>query len=349
MNERWTVYYNHQHAQIFLSYLTTQSFGIGIRTDSIAVGYLIREVFPNSPGERAGLRAQDTIIRVDNSDVVGVAWSVVQAELLGDSGSTVVLRVKRLGDQVNVVVTRGDYNSPSVFVDSVDSAIAHIMVTGFFTKTNTPGGTAREFANALATTTWAAATILDLRQNGGGEISQCLGVISELLPAGTPVITMHERIYDQTADSSWFETHVDTSAGPGSGANRRLYLLVDSNTASASEMVVSALRGRDAVTIVGDTTFGKGRGQVICQGPDGVLARITCLTILPAGMSAASYDGIGIIPDRVTSAREALDEAIGMFEGTAAKRRPVPPGSDHKLSDVPRGRWLPLAVQWQRE
>lgn len=349
VDERWTAYYNHQYTQIFLSYLTTQRFGVGIRTDSIAAGYLIREVFPNSPGERAGLRALDTIIRVDNSAVVGASWSVVNAELQGDSGSTVVLRVKRPSDQVNVVVTRGEYTSPSVFVDSVDSAIAHITVTGFFTKTNIPGGTAREFANALAKTTWAAATILDLRQNGGGEVEQCMGVISELLPVGTPAITMHERMYDQTGDSSWFETHIDTSVGPGSGAYRRLYLLVDSNTASASEMVVAALRGRDAVTIVGDTTFGKGRGQVICQGPGEVLACITCLTILPVGTGAASYDEVGIVPDRVTSAREALDVAMGMFEGMAAKRRQVPPGRENRFGDVPRGRWMPLAVQWRRE
>ncbi|MBN1308242.1 MAG: hypothetical protein JXA18_10020, partial [Chitinispirillaceae bacterium] len=101
------------------------------------------------------------------------------------------------------------------------------------------------------------------------------------------------------------------------------YLLVDGGTASASEIMVSCLMQREGVTVIGDTTFGKGCGQILCEdGPEGVMAKITCMTLHPVGDDAVEYNKTGIAPDILSDSVDAVEVALTMIEEQApAKRR----------------------------
>ena len=324
VNEKWTVFMGPDEARWFAAQLTTtHEGGIGIRIDSVASGYLIKEVFPGSPGATAGLQAFDTIIRVDDLPVAGLSWEKFTGALSGSLGSEAVLRIRRADNQLKITVIRGVFTSPSVFVDSVDTATAMIILTGFFDETIMEGGSAAEFSKALDSTDWAKNTIIDLRQNGGGMVDQSRSIISELVPAGTPIVRVHMRDYDPETDSVFEADSTYYASGRGKASQRELFLLVDRYTASASEIMVSCLMARNKVTVVGERTYGKGRGQVVLWGPDSVLAKITCMTLTPADTNAPSYDTIGIDPDVFSDTLDAFDVALGLIDGSAgaAKRR----------------------------
>ncbi|MBN1309702.1 MAG: PDZ domain-containing protein, partial [Chitinispirillaceae bacterium] len=224
VHDSFTVFYSSEEVAWVMSQLSTTRGGIGILMDSATNGYLIRAVYAGSPGEKAGLRALDTVVRVGDASVAGMEVPALLDLLQGDIGTDVVLRVKRGGNYLNITVTRGTFTMPSVFTDTIDSATAMIRIEGFFQSTSAPGGSAEEFAEALGSTGWADQTIIDLRSNGGGYIEQSLRMLGELVEKGTPIIGYRQRGIDETTGRSVEVGDTIVAAGPGSAVNRELYL-----------------------------------------------------------------------------------------------------------------------------
>jgi C-terminal processing protease CtpA/Prc len=109
--------------------------------------------------------------------------------------------------------------------------------------------------------------------------------------------------------------------------------------------MVSCLMQRKDVTVIGDTTFGKGRGQVMLWGPDSVIAKVTCMTITPAGDDAVNYDGVGIAPDIIADTVDAFDVALSTIAGTApAKRLALRAGRGPGRCDARLHMGIPLAI-----
>ncbi|MGD9200136.1 MAG: S41 family peptidase [Chitinispirillia bacterium] len=347
VHEPYTVYFNSENAANLLSgYLSTESYGIGIRMEYVDRGYLIRNVFPDSPGEKAGLMPMDTILMVNGVSVQGMDLTEFKAILSGENNSTVVLSVKRGSDQINITVARGPFKTPTVFVEVVDSSVVSIKLTNFFLETNTPGGSAAEFAAVLDSTEWAEYIILDLRMNGGGLLGQCFDIVGMLVPPETEIITTRERQYNPETNESFITDRTYLAEGTGIAADRTIYVLVDSYTASASEILVSCIMQRPKVTVIGEVTFGKARGQIYSWGPDSVFAKVTFMTITPIGDSAVSYDSVGIIPDALATSEEAFDVALDIIYDTAvsAKRTVIPRKSRRLWCDVPLHHIEPKAL-----
>jgi|GEM_PF-1640413 len=338
VNEEWTVYFTKEQSLIFLSYLTTSTGGIGIYYDWTETGLRIREVFPDSPGKRAGLLAGDTIVEINQTPVSGMSLDSAGALLRGDLGDHKYLVVLRDTGAVAIEVVLGSYLAPSVFADSLDSSIAYISLTLFTSSSAYAGGSSAELRTALDRTGWAAYTILDLRGNPGGELGQCYDIAEEFVPAGTPVIRSEKRGIDSSysgRNRTYFgRTELDTHFTVNSGAalDRRIYVLVDEGTASAAEIIVSLVRdSRPDIKTVGVRTYGKGRAQVIfgigdnneLYLADSGLAKITYARLMP--LLGAPYDSIGIVPDVVIDeGADALDVAAGMIHaelGTAVSKR----------------------------
>lgn len=337
VNEPYTTFYTRDEARILASYLTTKTGGIGIRIDSVANGYLIKQVFAGSPGEEAGLLAGDIIIMVDQEAVAGISPSELVGILQGELGSEVLIRVKRGGVNRNITVERGVYTSPSVFVDSVSETVASIILSGFYGETAVPGGSAEEFTTALVETEWADYTILDLRHNPGGRLDQCITIAEQLVADSTPIITFRQRYYDDVSEKAVEIEENFVAEGPGTYAERELLVLVDGYSASASEILVSCLMQREKVQIIGSATYGKGRGQVLIEGPDSVVAKITCMTFTPYGENQVSYDNIGIIPEIIVdSTEDAFDVALDQIEERSlAKHLICRTGKRPGVTDVP--------------
>ncbi len=323
VDEPWTNYYPHDMAVMYVALLSTERGGIGIILDSTAQGPVIGDVFDGSPGEQAGLTSGDTIVAVDGRPTAGEPVDSVASWLNGEIGESRSLTIRRRSGTVTIVVTLGTYNAPSVFTDSLDTATAYIAMTSFSRTTIHPDGTAGEFRQALEKTAWADYTILDLRDNGGGSVSQCLDVLGELVPQGTPVIRSREREYasagdsGMTVDTTWY-----TSQQSGIARQRRMFVLVSENTASASEIVVSCLREqRPDIVSLGMSTYGKARSQYVFGYDfvndayylaDSAVATVTFAVLSP--VFGPSYDLVGVTPDHLLATSDnALEEAIALI------------------------------------
>ncbi|MDD5673958.1 MAG: S41 family peptidase, partial [Chitinivibrionales bacterium] len=177
-------------------------------------------------------------------------------------------------------------------------------------------------SNALQKTQWARYTIFDLQDNGGGLLTQCFAIIGDLVPTGSAIIRFHERKVDSITLAAFTHDTIYYSDGAGQFRNRTLVLLVDSNTASASEVTVSCLKQvYPAIKIIGTHTYGKARAQIMSGTPNNGLAKVTCALISP--LSGPSYDLVGIKPDTTIAAgQSALDLAESIIDNTApAKKR----------------------------
>ena len=325
VDEPFTAFLTPAQAKARRTDLSTERGGIGIRLDSAANGYVIDKVYAGTPGDSAGLAAGDTILRAGDLPLAGLTFEETFNALQGEIGTEVVLRIKRGAGQFNVIIRRGVFMLPSVEADSLDSVTALIALGGFYNETVAAGGSAEEFSGALDSTAWARYTLLDLRGNRGGYVTQCIAIAGQLVPPETPIVRIREREYVETTGSGVTVDTVYTTGGAGKARGRTFFVLVDGYTASASEMLVSCLmeQAHDRVTVIGTRTYGKGRGQVMIDGPDSVLAVVTCMTITPVGDSAKTYDLVGIEPDvPVVDSTDAFDVAMEMIgEELPAKRR----------------------------
>lgn len=345
VDEPFTVYYAPELAVQFLGSLTTATSGAGMRYDSVPSGYVIKDVFPNAPAQDCGLQKGDTITRIDDITVAGVPMVQFDLMLSGVVGESVDVTVKRGPDTVTKKLTFASYAQPSVFYEYIDSATAYIQITSFFNETVVPGGTAAEFSEALDSTSNAENLILDLRNNGGGYITQCLDVVSFLVEPQTDVIHTLKRDVEGNyivEDSITYRTE-----SGGKASSRQIFVLMNSWTASASEILISCLKSnRDDVFAFGTRTYGKARGQVYGVGPDSCLAKVTCQIFWP--ISGEHYDLVGIQPDIAVESGNALAAACThISEGKLAKQA-ISEKADaidsYINSSFDRSKWKPLAV-----
>lgn len=316
VNEPYTYYFSPEYADYIWSLVTTENKGgMGIRVDSVSSGYLIYDVVPNSPANKAGLKKGDTIVAVNGDLIVAVPVDSLGNYLSGEVGESITLTIKNSSGETNITVVLDTYLDRSVLIDSLDTNIALIQLTQFSGETYLPGGSGQEFSDALDNTSWAEWTIFDLRDNGGGDLDHCIRITSEFVDSGLSLMEVRERAFNdskqvyETQESFWY------SGKEGDAKNRKFYILQDDGSASASEIVISSLKTlRTDIITVGDTTYGKARGQYWIPTPDSGISIITYATLTP--IQGVTYDQIGIAPEIIVSdAQFALDTAITRIQG----------------------------------
>jgi carboxyl-terminal processing protease len=248
-------YYDPKSFKEFNDRQHSQYFGIGslIRTAN-KVTY-VAEPFKGSPASRAGLRFGDQIVSVNGTDTSSWTSDKVRTLLLGERGTQLKVTVKRLGvaEPITVNITRDGIWRPSIpNYYLVKPTIGYIGLTTNFQTT-----TSRELANAMADLREQGATsfILDLRGNGGGLLDQGIRVCDQFLQRGQKIVTTKSR--------PGVDFNQDEVARIGASENLPLVVLVDRQSASASEIVAGAIQDHDRGLIVGEQTFGKGLVQRI--------------------------------------------------------------------------------------
>jgi len=221
---------------------------------------------PNTPAERAGLRAKDLILAVDGRDITSMTSDQIATLIRGPAGTKVRLTMKR-GDQppFDVELERAKIDVPAVTLKWLDGNIAHIEVNIFGDKTT------QELDQALQQVTdkKAAGVVLDLRNNGGGWVNAAQEMLGRFIPADS--IAYYES---HKSDHSDDRPQKVIANGP------KLYdiplvVLVNGGTASASEIVSGALQDHKRAKLIGEQTFGKGSEQHVHTWEDGSSTRIT--------------------------------------------------------------------------
>ena len=219
-------------------------------------------IIDGTPAQESGLRAGDLIYQVDGTDVQGLELEQVTSLVKGEEGTTVHLTIIREGesDYLEIDVVRRKVESPTVNQEMLDDRIGYIQITEFDTVT------LDQFTEALAVCRGKGmeGLILDLRGNPGGNLSTVCEIARQILPEGLIVYTEDKN--GKRTEYSCDGEHEMTE---------ELVVLVDGNSASASEILAGAIKDYGIGTLVGTTTFGKGIVQRIISLTDGSAVKLT--------------------------------------------------------------------------
>lgn len=250
----------------------------------------ITGLVPGGPAQRAGLHAGDLVTAIDGRDARGLKAQETQALIDGRVGTSVTLTVLRGTETLAFTLERSQFTSPMVAARVLDDRVLYMRVYQFGTATTS------EFdAQLKANLPGARAVVLDLRDNPGGYISAASAMISRFVAAGE-AFELRDR-----------DGRVDRQevAGEHPAADLPLVVLVNSSTASASEIVAGSLQAHRRARLVGEPTFGKGSVQVDFPLSDGSDLHLTVQHwFLPNGQFVDR--GSGLRPD-VPVALEAPD------------------------------------------
>jgi carboxyl-terminal processing protease len=288
-NDKYSTYFNEKEFKAFVEKLQSSFTGIGVHVDFDEKKGLVTVVAPikGSPGEKAGLRAGDAILEVDGKSVAGMSLDEVVNLIRGPKGTEVKLSVRREGepDPLRFTITRETIQMPSIEWKMIDKAngIGYIQLREFTEQIGQRMNKALEELQAQG----MKRLVLDLRNNPGGLLDEAVNVASIFVPAKQPVV--HTVGRDGTKKTTY------SKAKANSNIQIPLVVLVDSGSASASEIVAGAIKDLKLGTLVGVKTFGKGSVQSFFRLPDGSGMKLTTAKYLTAGEK--SINGVGIEPD----------------------------------------------------
>lgn len=283
---------------------TSGSFGgIGVYLIPKEEELIISSVVKGSPGHRLGLQQGDRIIRVGHQSVKELGMEPAIAKIRGPVGSAVLLSVAR-GEgknrkELNFRVTRENILIPTVEMTTrTDPAVGQyaLIKISQFAET-TPDDLAKSLKQIDDSPEYRA-LILDLRANPGGALDAAHKVASHFIPAGAPVLHIKRRGYpEQSLPAERYQ-------------HRRLpmVVLVDSWSASASEIVAGAIKDQKRATLVGTHTFGKDLIQEIRELPGDSAVAITIASYLTSGKVNIHHKGVE--PDQVVEIPGAMERLL---------------------------------------
>ena len=283
LGDVYTEYIPEEDMEEFTEDITGSFVGIGIymigdeETDSIVVYYPI----PDSPAEQAGVQAGDIIKSVDGVEYTYEDIDTIADNIKGEEGTTVTLVVERDGEELEFEIERATINTNPITIEVLEDNIGYLKLPSFDTDT------AEDFKEKVEELQKQGCTslIIDLRNNGGGILDETTDIADLLLEKGRTIITTKDKYENEeviiSEDEATFEMPV--------------VILANENSASASEVLIGALKDNDRATIIGTTTYGKGVIQtVISLSNGGSLKLTTAEYYTPNG---TAINGVGIDPD----------------------------------------------------
>lgn len=257
--------------------------GIGCKTSINVDDYSIYIVslYENSPASEAGLEPNDKILKVNNMAVNYDNYDQAISNIRGEEGSKVTLTIKRGEKIFDVDVTRKDVDVPTVGGNIIDNSIGYIKIEGFESVTydqykDVYDNLRKQNIKSL---------IIDLRNNPGGLLDIVTKIADDIVPEG--VITY-------TEDKNGKKEYINSTKGE---IDIPLVVLVNENSASASELLTAAIKDTQKGTVVGKNTYGKGVVQTTFPFKDGSAVKLTTAKYYtPKGVC---IDGVGVAPDIV--------------------------------------------------
>ena len=237
---------------------TSSGIGIYINQDPKTKQVIITATVPGAPAEKAGFKSGDIIVAVNQTNVVGKDIATIHNLIEGKNGTSVAITVQRppTNQKLTLTVTRGDFKIPGVIMHYIsETHIAHIQILGFDSGVSDQLKTALSQAKKLG----ATSIVLDLRDNPGGYLQEAINTASEFMKSGNVLLEQ---------DSSGNRTP-DPVNGHPVDTQIPIVVLVNGNTASASEIVSGALQDNKRAVIMGTKTLGTGTVLNEFDLPDG--------------------------------------------------------------------------------
>lgn len=302
-NDIYTVYEEPIDAEKLLGSLSSKEYeGVGMSLELIDKNATIVAPFNGSPADKAGLKANDIIIKVDGVDVTTNTLEEITSKIKGKAGTIVKITILRDGKEKTFSVTREKITHKNVSSKTLTKGkktIGYIQVNVFGADTYSDFVTQ---ANDLLKQK-VSGFIIDLRNNPGGYMDsaiQMIGLFSKEKKTAVELKFSDDSIEKYSTD------------GNGLLAGYKTVVLINNGSASASEIVAGALKDYNLAKLVGDKSFGKGVVQELTKYTDGSLFKYTISEWLtPKG---TSINKMGISPDiSVTDVTKQLDKALEQF------------------------------------
>ena len=286
-DDKFSHYFDPAAYKRFQASTSGEFSGIGVTVTETKQGLRVAQVFAGAPAKDAGIGTGDLIVGVNGKSIAGVSADVAAARIKGPAGTSVRLTVVDAGsgEKRQVEVHRANVKVP-VVAGKLEKAGGHEI--GYVALAGFTRGAHGELRDEIAKLDQRGAEglVFDLRGNGGGLVDEAVLVQSIFQKEG-PVLTIEGR----TRDKKTFDVTGDPLEGIGPIA-----VLVDGNTASASEIVTAALKENDLATVIGTRTYGKGVFQEVIPLDAGGALDLTVGEYLTA--NGTSILGKGVVPDR---------------------------------------------------
>lgn len=298
LGDTYSQYYNEEQYQTEIEDSTGSYGGCGIVImEDDQKNIVVESIFSDSPAEKAGLQVGDKIVKVEGEDMNNKGLEYASSKLRGDEGTDVTVTIERNGQEMDITMTREIINYDTVSSKVIDNSIGYIDIVEF---TDSTSEDFNEQLNSLEKQ-GVKSIIIDLRYNGGGLVSSATDIADRLLGDAEIVYTVEKdgtrEDYKSTSDESF---------------DGEIVVLVNGDTASASEILAGALQDNKKATLVGTQTFGKGIVQTIAGLPDGTGYKLTTAQYFtPNGRNIHKK---GLTPDVVVEQNEQYKDSISVPE-----------------------------------
>ena len=297
----YTIYVPEEENEDFQMLMSKTYGGIGAiihkkKDDNV----IINEPYADSPAEKYGLRCGDEIIAIDGVPTKGLESKESSDRMKGKPGTTVVFTVKKAhsGDTLDIPVVRERIHFPDIeYAGMLDDTTGYILQTGF---TDNVSGELRAKFQELKKQGMKR-LVLDLRGNGGGLMSEAINIVSLFVPKGSLVVSSKGNTASSLKEYKTATEPIDTEIP--------IIVMIDSGSASSSEIVTGALQDMDRAVVMGKRSYGKGLVQSILPLPyNGQLKITTAKYYTPSGRCVQAIDyaqrnedgSVGHIPDSLT-------------------------------------------------
>ena len=300
----YTEYYAADEVKNLKQMLTGKYAGIGalIKKNLQTGNVVIDELYEGMPADEAGLHKGDIIIAVDDSLMTGKEVAYVSSHLRGEPGTTFMLKIQRPGlkgspKPMKLKVTRRSIQLPSIpYYGMIGNGIGYLLLTQFTENCS------RDVRRALVDmrSNGMKGLVFDLRGNGGGSLAEAVKIVNMFVPKGITLVTTKGKIKRSN--------NVYTTTQEPLDSIMPVVVLVNENTASASEITAGSMQDLDRAVVMGTRTYGKGLVQQTVELPhDGSLKLTVSKYYIPSGrcIQAINYKHTGggyreHIPDSLT-------------------------------------------------
>lgn len=304
LGDKYSQYFTEEEYEELMNGINGSYVGIGVSLKQEENGdVIVKDVSEGGPAAEAGIQTGDRFVRVDDREVAGMSMddmiSMIKKE--GNDGRTIRITVERAEEngakqQLEKQVVCGKVDVVSVSSKKIGT-VGYIKITEFDKETDKQFGTVMENMKRDD----VSGLVIDVRNNGGGSLDSVIEMLDELLPEGELITEKSKKEGDKTYYST-DETSFD----------RPVAVLINGNSASASEVFAGTLQARKAATLVGTQSFGKGIVQTVLslEGSCGGGIKLTTAEyVLPGGISIHKK---GLTPDFEieADAGEPIDESL---------------------------------------
>ena len=279
----YTVYVPESQLEDFELMTSGEYGGIGALIQQQDEYVVISEPYEGFPAQKTGLKAGDKIVEIDGESAKGKNSSDVSEKLKGVPGTSLNITIQRYGDTTRQVVelVREKVKIPNIpYYGMLDENIGYISLNQFNPNA---GNEVKKAYDELKSNNDLKGLILDLRGNGGGLLSEAVNITNIFVPKGTTVVTTKGKLAESSQVHKTRTGAVNTKIP--------LVVLVNGNSASASEIVAGAIQDLDRGVVVGERTFGKGLVQNVVPLPYNSKLKLTIAKYyIPSGRCIQAID-----------------------------------------------------------